>query len=64
MLAADIVSAIPHINGIHNGGEGANTTRLDGSVQWVDRAEFDQWLTPSLSSVFADQLWTALDQAN
>lgn len=63
VVASDMVSSISHSNGIHNG-EGINAIRTDGSVSWVKREVYNDFLTPGLSSVFADQLWTAMGDAN
>lgn len=61
VIASDVTANTTSFEGSHNGGEGVNAVRIDGSVTWIMHNAFDQWLTPNLSSTFADQLWTALD---
>lgn len=61
VVASDVTSNRASYEGAHKGGEGINTARIDGSVSWTRRLVFEDYLTSNLSSVFADQLWTALD---
>jgi len=62
VIAADNIAVDFAVDATHAGGEGINRLRNDGSVNWVDREVFDEFLTPGLSSTFQDQLWTALDR--
>ena len=59
VIAADQLALDWAVDGSHS--EGANTLRIDGSVNWVQRDVFDAYLTPNLQSTYQDQLWTALD---
>jgi len=64
VVAADIVSALWAVESTHTGGEGINTARLDGSVNWVDRDAYIGFVGHNIASGNHALLWPALDEAN
>ena len=64
VIASDVSSTTWAFEGSHNGGDGMNITRIDGSVVWVGRDVFFDFLRPTLtqSAPLANDMWEALDE--
>lgn len=66
VIATDVISTTWAFIGSHNGGDGINTTRSDGSVTWAKREIFFDFLGPTLgaSAPMSNDLWIALDEGD